>query len=431
MSTQFNDTKRTLTTGDVVISVAEIFDRLQTKVDPNTLEQLLRDILAGRRSQVRPGELITAELINQILAELESLESRVTKLEAGGGGSVGTLAITDIRPAGPYKVDQQIQVMGRNFGLSTGMMRASVDKVPAIVDATNSSDQLLILRIPAIPDLPLAGRQMELMVESGSLRDSRQIQVQPFTTTQRGGLNVEFKAVDPATITPGTAAIFRYTLKSLALFPASFLITATVSEIANSSDWQNNLKILNSDQVEISDRQIRLVGEESTTFFVRVNPVPPNPAGATNVTFRLKVDVTAENVTPNADGPRLFPVGRPTPLEDPSISLSSVSADPPSALQGTNIRLAQGAFTLLTLNLNFNETGQYDLLPPVLTGATNWTATIGGLNPIPVNTAPDRQGAGFVVSAATGASASGQVEFVVQRRGATSRKSFPFTLTRL
>ena len=70
MSTQFGDTKRTLSTGDLVISVSEIFDRLQSKVDPNTLEQLLRDIVSGRRKQVRPGELITAELINQILAEL-------------------------------------------------------------------------------------------------------------------------------------------------------------------------------------------------------------------------------------------------------------------------------------------------------------------------------------------------------------------------
>lgn len=431
MSTQFGTPKRTLGTGDLVISVSEIFDKLQSKVDPNTLEQLLRDILAGRRPQVRPGELITAELINQILAELESLEARVTKLESGVGGSVATLAITEIKPAGPYKVNQQIQVVGRNFGVSTGTMRASVGTVPVMDVDSTSKDELLILRIPLIAELPLAGRSVDLAVENGLLKDSRTIVVQPFTTTQRGSVKVEFKAVEPATITPGSAAVFRYTLKSLALFPASFLITATVSEIANSSQWQNNIRILNSDQVEIPSREIRLDGEQETTFFVRVNPVPANPAGATNVTFRLKAEATAENVTANADGPRLFPIGSPTPVEDPSISLSSVTADPPSALQGTNIRLAPGAFVILTLNLNFTQTGQYDLAPPVLTGATNWSATIGGLNPIPVNTAPDRQGAGFVVSAANGASATGQVEFRIQRHGATSRKTFPFTLTRL
>jgi hypothetical protein len=93
MSTQFVTGKRTLSTGDYVISVSEIFDKLQSKVDANTLEQLLRDIISERRPQVRPGELITAELINQILAELESLEGRVLKLETAvptGGTGGGT-----------------------------------------------------------------------------------------------------------------------------------------------------------------------------------------------------------------------------------------------------------------------------------------------------------------------------------------------------
>src|SRR5688572_30561361 len=148
MSTQFRDARRTLSTGDLVISVSEIFDRLQTKVDPNTLEQLLRDILSGRREQVRPGELITAELINQILAQLESLEARVTKLEGDIVGPSPTIAIPEIRPAGPYTVSQSIQVLGRNFGVSTGAVRASVGNVPVTALDTSSTDELLMFRIP-------------------------------------------------------------------------------------------------------------------------------------------------------------------------------------------------------------------------------------------------------------------------------------------
>src|ERR1044072_4649143 len=83
MSTQLRDVNRTLNAGDVVISVADIFDRLQSQVDPTTLDQLLRDIVSGRRNQVRPSELITAELMNQILAQLESLETRITGAGAG------------------------------------------------------------------------------------------------------------------------------------------------------------------------------------------------------------------------------------------------------------------------------------------------------------------------------------------------------------
>src|SRR5215217_5784851 len=91
MSTQFRDTKRTLNTGDLVISVQEVFDRLQSNVDPTLLNQVLQDIISWRRERVRPGELITAELINQILTQLESLDGRVIALEKGGGTGGGTV----------------------------------------------------------------------------------------------------------------------------------------------------------------------------------------------------------------------------------------------------------------------------------------------------------------------------------------------------
>src|SRR5687767_420033 len=87
MSTQFRDVNRTVSAGDVVISIADIFDRLQGRVDATTLDQVLSDIISGRRNRVRPGELITAELMNQILAQLESLETRVTALETSTPGS--------------------------------------------------------------------------------------------------------------------------------------------------------------------------------------------------------------------------------------------------------------------------------------------------------------------------------------------------------
>lgn len=440
MSTQF-DAKRTLSTGDLVISVSEILDRLQTKVDPNTLEQLLRDILAGRRNQVRPGELITAELINQILAELESLQGRVTKLESGTVVSTPTIAITDIKPAGPYKVNQPIQVVGRNFGVSTGAVRASVDSVPVTALDSNSTNELLIFNIPVVTGLPADGKPVDLLVQNGLQQASRKIDLQPFIPPQRGSANLQFLGVEagtasagsPATITPGAAAFFRYSLKSLALLRGTFLVAPTFSEVANLAEWQSASSVLNTERAAIASRQIDLDPEQETTLFVRINPVPATPAGVTNQTFKLKVEATSPGVSPGVEGPREFPVGVPAPAEDASITLSSTTANNPAAISGTTIRLAPGAFVVLTLNLNFTQIGSYDLSTQ-LTGATNWTAAVsaGGLNPIPVTVSPDRQGAQFVVSAnAAGASASGQVEFRIQRRGATNRKTFFFTLARL
>lgn len=116
MSTPLIDTKRTLNTGDLVISVSEIFDRLQTKIDPDTLEAILRDIISRHRRQVRPGELITADLMNQILAQLESLEVRVTKLEAGSSTTpLPSPVITDWQPHDEVQIGRRLDVTGKNF----------------------------------------------------------------------------------------------------------------------------------------------------------------------------------------------------------------------------------------------------------------------------------------------------------------------------
>src|SRR5437762_7173670 len=141
MSTQFGDTKRTLSTGDLVISVSEIFDRLQSKVDPNTLEQLLRDIVSGRRKQVRPGELITAELINQILAELESLEGRVVKLETAGS-AVGTGVVPTETPATGF-----IEVRFKESPRGVQLVPDDATAYPHVFTLVNSTDRTLNIHL--------------------------------------------------------------------------------------------------------------------------------------------------------------------------------------------------------------------------------------------------------------------------------------------
>lgn len=146
MSTQFGDGKRTLSTGDLVISVSEIFDRLQTKVDPNTLEQLLRDILSGRRQQVRPGEIITAEFINQILADLESLEGRVLKLELAGpagGGSTGETPATGF-----------IEVRYKESSRGVQLVPGDATAYPHTFTLANSTDKTLNIQLAASVTAP-------------------------------------------------------------------------------------------------------------------------------------------------------------------------------------------------------------------------------------------------------------------------------------
>src|SRR5205823_1859720 len=195
MSTQFGDTKRTLSTGDLVISVSEIFDRLQSKVDPNTLEQLLRDIVSGRRKQVRPGELITAELINQILAELESLEVRVTKLEAGGVTTAPTpVDITDLLPHGPLHVDEELTIVGKNFLSPPENNDVSVAGVHigGSLFKFSSDKEHLIFNIPPVTNLASLSQPVTVEVRNKNGSDSATLTLLPAVHPPTGRVELAY-----------------------------------------------------------------------------------------------------------------------------------------------------------------------------------------------------------------------------------------------
>jgi uncharacterized cupredoxin-like copper-binding protein len=324
MSTQFNDTKRTLTTGDVVISVAEIFDRLQTKVDPNTLEQLLRDILAGRRSQVRPGELITAELINQILAELESLQVRVTALETLGVTD-GKVVITSIPTDPPPRVGQKMDIFGQNFGFSIGAQQVLFDnQVPIGAYLAGSNDQHLIFNIPVIPNIPAGGRPIEIKVSNLTSSDGKTINILPVVQVLESGTDVNFITVDPSTITPNNPAIFKYHLTSRAGITAEYTVTPELTGMANNATVQSQMLVMDDKQAVLENKKITLAPNESKDFFVMI---PTIPAGASAITFKLKVTLAASNGVGGFDGPRDFTVGQQVILPDSSIAFTFIDTD--------------------------------------------------------------------------------------------------------
>jgi hypothetical protein len=432
MSTQFREINRTVSAGDVVISVAEIFDRLQTKVDPNTLEQLLRDILAGRRNQVRPGELITAELINQILAELESLQGRVTKLESGSIGTTPTLAITEIKPAGPYTVTQQIQVIGRNFGFSIGAHRVSIDGVRVLTFKEGSDNQNLIFDMPNIPNIPPEGKTVVLSVSNQTSTETRTVVVLRLQIALGGNVDVSFESVEPATPVAGGPAMFRYKVKSRANQPAQFLVTPTITVASNQQEWNDALQVLDDSGNQIVSSMIAVAPQEEKFFRIRLSTVPASPP---NATFTLAVSAGATGVTATPDS-RPFTVGQATEQQDSTLTLNFFSANPSSAFSAGAVRLAQGGAGRITLIAEFHVAGTYPITPAILSG-TGWTAERSSSTPenmiiassdLENPQATATRNLDFIMRAAAGAAATGQVEYRVQRQGQTNRRTLRLNL---
>jgi hypothetical protein len=383
MSTQFNDTKRTLTTGDVVISVAEIFDRLQTKVDPNTLEQLLRDILAGRRSQVRPGELITAELINQILAELESLESRVTKLEASGTVVMPNqpVIITGLQPSGPVPMQSELQIMGRNFSLPSANI-VTIDGVPVRQFKTGSSDTLLILDVPLIAGVTNQGKTVTLTLSNPlGFAQTSMVIVPAVQTTPTGSLFVTLsQSPTEPQLLAGQSFTFVFAVRAFTNMEEVFNLTPIVS-----TGWP--AAIVDQGSTPITPVEIRIPKSDppiGTTRDVRVRvtipaDTPPNTTAQLRLAVASKLNPTGLNITSGGD---TITVGQPPPPpQRVTVSFSAVlkpAGAPTASKDANNVLVIPVAGT--TYRVDFSvanpDAGTYNYIftPP----GGLWTARIEG-----------------------------------------------------
>jgi hypothetical protein len=71
--------------GNIVVPLSAILDQLRGRLSSIELDALLAAIVSRRKAEVHPGDLITAELMNQILQDLQGLNEQVAALTAGTG----------------------------------------------------------------------------------------------------------------------------------------------------------------------------------------------------------------------------------------------------------------------------------------------------------------------------------------------------------
>jgi hypothetical protein len=97
-------------------------------------------------SDIRPGDLITASFMNQVLAEIQNLHDQLDQLAAGGPG--GPPVINSISP-GPLHVGDTITILGQNFGpLSSTVVAFAGTTVPQF--EAGSGDSVLVVKIPTL-----------------------------------------------------------------------------------------------------------------------------------------------------------------------------------------------------------------------------------------------------------------------------------------
>lgn len=380
---------------------------------------------------VQPGDVISANFTNNLIDALLDLQSRVGKLEGTPSSSGNAVAITGLAPAGPLRVGDDVEILGRNFGFSIGVQRVFFDSSRVTVYRTGSSDTALYVQVPDVPNVSEVGTPVTLTVANQSTTDTRQVTLQPARQQQQGNIFLAYQGVNPTTIQPGgPTPQWNYRLESQALLPVSVTINPNIAGGLTAVPAVFNVSAGNT---RVTDPI--LLNPKQTIELAIEYPIPSGTLSGT--TFTLTVAATADGVTGAQDGPRSFTIGTPADQVDNSIVPSINLADPRTALTGTTIHVAQGNLATVQLKVEFTSSAvpmtPYDLSVAVTPGS-NWNGQISQsiqyATPAfyTLSTLPDTKFPAFDVSPQAGASASAQLVFTIQRRGATSKQTVPFTL---
>jgi len=386
----------------------------------------------GQLVTVKPGDLITADLMNLIIAVLIDHEKRITTLEQAGTIISNAVVITGISPAGSLTVGQEIQVQGRNFAVPANLNFVTVDGIAIDVFNPGSNDSTLVFDLPAtVQGVP---KDATLTVRNQNGAASTTIHIVPSTLS--GNIDMSLLNVDPQTITPGQPVTFQFQIATRTNQAATY----SIKPIVSLSDWQNNLQVLDSGKNILQAAQLTLGTTDQQQFYVRINPVPANTT-ATN--FALVVDASAGGVT-GSTGQLSFPIGQPIQQQDTSIKISFNFANPSSAFDtaSNTIHVAAGNSATIGLDVLLSQVGTvpqtYDVAVVFPSPTTGWTITptfdtvmkfTQQPGDFPPGGGPVAKTPKFTVTPAAGATSPGKVEFHIKREGASNDAFTPFGLS--
>lgn len=110
--------------------------------------------MASQIQPVRPGDVISAAAWNDLLDQLNDLNTRLTHLETGGSGS-GAI-VTGFSPPSQIEVGKELTIFGK-FDFPPGLNSVSVDGQPVLTFRPGSNDSQLLFLVPTGITIPGSG----------------------------------------------------------------------------------------------------------------------------------------------------------------------------------------------------------------------------------------------------------------------------------
>lgn len=360
MASPLGNALRLVKPGEMVVSVSEIFDRIGGKLTADEKQQLLVALLSRRTDSVRPGDLITADLLNQVLVDIDDLGQRVTKLE-GAAVIVKKTAITQLLPAGARRVGDLLHIIGRAFDAPDGNS-VTVGGVSVAVTRGQDADSELIVKIPNLAVDP-AGSQVAVWVSNLNGTDTKSVTVLPAVPTfPEGQVFASMTKPSAKVLTAPGEYIFEYGVRIIVNLAEQFTLKATTT-----AGWPCDIVDAAEAPVDPVLRAPISPAPDGTSFTVRVRVRIPDPAGATGAQLRLTVTSqrnaklvgfsAGEDLKLGANGPPPEPITIQTDSVDATDQNTQIK--PAFAAGVVKLPAGQGKYRIALNAKGFGSTDSY------------------------------------------------------------------------
>lgn len=395
--------------------------------------------MAAIADTVRPGDVISSDLLNRIISLLNAHDAL---LSGGSTSGANALTITGFTPNPPFQAGQDLQIVGTNFGFSSGATTLKFDSTQVNAFKLGSSDSSLLVNVPFLTSLG-SGKDVLLSLSNGTTTAARVVHVLPMQQPQQGNVDVLINDAvvpnpNPNPITNGGAATIAYVVRSRALLQGTFVIAVQCSNAA----MQAAAQVLDAAQNPMAAPEFVLAPNQQQAFFVRF----PNVTVANGSTLSLTVSASTPGVA--GSDTRSYTVGTAVAPPDTTIGLAFnafTASDPNTGNPDPTASFSAGDNTVhlhapsigrVNLFATFTQAGTYNVTLQTLAPTANWSVVLADTpTQYVVNAAALAAGGGTVtqnpqigMQQQAGASATGQAKLTLQRQGSTLVREFVINL---
>jgi hypothetical protein len=350
----------------------------RTKLQPTTTTQTA----PLQFPTVKPGDLITAALINRIMRALEALDQRLTTLE-GTTPTTPSVMIFEPNPSRTLRIGDKMVIQGKNFGAPEDNT-VVIDQTVTITEfeTGSNSETLIIGKIKPIANIPTEGRLVKLTVRNKNGYASTQFNLaQPIVTKPTGTLKVTLvgsPSVD--TFEAGKSYIFTYKIAAVTTADETYILKPAVDK-----GW--SARVVDNQGKPITPEEIFILKPPSitqpTVRNVKVEVAIPARTGDGTV-GQLSLTVTSRrNPTELKESSEESPVkvgGEPPESDKIDISLDGVFASGHEDENGFIVIPANNEDIAVTFSAAVPEAGKYEIFTPTFKSDPNnlWEARVIG-----------------------------------------------------